>query len=236
MLLWKDGLPAVAVPSVTSLYNIKTKTFILRYISTMKSWFNFRKVSLALALSASAVSARSQMGKTGQVDPINKENIKSIVYELPYLPGKKVTIVQGYNGWFSHKGENALDFWMRKGQTICASRGGTVIETRSDSKKGGPSMKYIGDGNYVIIKHNDSTYAAYWHMMYNSVMIKVGDTVSAGQPIGKVGSTGFSSGPHLHFEVYYYDYKGQYQTLKTVFKTTRGIKRPKGWHFYRKPK
>jgi len=201
----------------------------------MKTLVKLRRVSLALALSATAVSAHSQMGKANGVDSTRKEDKKSIVYELPYLPGKKVTIVQGYNGWFSHKGENSLDFWMRKGQTICASRGGTVIDTRSDSKIGGPSMKFIGDGNYVVIKHNDSTYAAYWHMLYNSVMVKEGDTVLAGQPIGKVGSTGFSSGPHLHFEVYYYDRTGKYQTLKTVFKTSRGIKKPKGWHFYRRP-
>lgn len=201
----------------------------------MKTWVNISRVSLALALSASAVSAHSQMGKASGLDSSRNDDTKSIVYELPYLPGKKVTIVQGYNGWFSHKGENSLDFWMRKGETICAARGGTVIDTRSDSKRGGASYKYISDGNYVIVKHSDSTYAAYWHMLFNSVMVKEGDTVVAGQPIGKVGSTGFSSGPHLHFEVYYYDHKGQYKTMKTVFRTSRGIKKPKGWHFYRRP-
>lgn len=189
----------------------------------------------ALALALSTTSAHSQIGKTDLKDSIANEEIKTIVYELPYLPGKSVSIVQGYNGMWSHKGENSLDFWMRKGQTICAARGGVVVGTRSDSKKGGPSYKFISDGNYVIIKHDDSTSAAYWHLEYNGVLVKSGDTVIAGQPIGKVGSTGFSSGPHLHFEVYYSDRFGSYHTLKTVFRTSKGIKKPKAWRFYKKP-
>jgi murein DD-endopeptidase MepM/ murein hydrolase activator NlpD len=201
----------------------------------MKGFLRLHKIQLAIGLSASMVSAYSQIGDAAIIDTLQTDDIKTIVYELPYLPGKNVSIVQGYNGWFSHKKTNALDFNMRRGQVICAARGGVVQSTRSDSKIGGPSYKYISDGNYVIIKHNDSTSAAYWHMEYNSVMVNSGDTVVAGQPIGKVGTTGFSSGPHLHFEVYYFDKYGKEHTVKTVFRTTRGIKKPRGWHFYKKP-
>jgi murein DD-endopeptidase MepM/ murein hydrolase activator NlpD len=201
-----------------------------------KKVFTFRRFTLALALSASAISAYSQTGKTEKLDTAKKDDIKTLVYELPYLPGKKISIVQGYNGWFSHKGENSLDFLMKRGEVICAARGGIVSGSRSDSKIGGASYKFINDGNYVIIQHDDSTSAAYWHMEFNSLMVKSGDTVVAGQPIGRVGTTGFSSGPHLHFEVYYYDRSGKFKTLKTVFRTSRGIKKPRGWHFYRRPK
>jgi murein DD-endopeptidase MepM/ murein hydrolase activator NlpD len=217
-------------------FSVKTKFSIFRYNSRMKKIFAKRRISLAVALSACAVTAFSQTGKTESLDTVKKDEIRTVIYELPYLPGKKVSIVQGYNGWFSHKGENSLDFLMRRGEVICAARGGVVVNTRSDSKKGGASYKYINDGNYVIIKHDDSTSAAYWHMEYNSIMVKSGDTVVAGQPIGKVGTTGFSSGPHLHFEVYYYDRNGRFRTLKTVFRTSRGLKKPRGWHFYKRPK
>lgn len=176
----------------------------------------------------------SQSDKISNKDSL--EQASSIVYELPFLPGKKVSIAQGYNGGFSHKGVNALDFNMRKCQIICAARSGVVYGLKEDSKKGGASRKYINDGNYIIVKHADSTYAAYWHLNYNGVLVDLGDSVLAGDSIGLVGSTGFSSGPHLHFEVYYYDHKGFYKTLKTPFNTTRGVKMPKGWHFYRKPK
>jgi murein DD-endopeptidase MepM/ murein hydrolase activator NlpD len=203
----------------------------------MRNLFKFPRYHLAIALSTTAISAFSQLGTSSRVDSNKTKNdAPLVIYQLPYLPGKKVTIAQGYNGIWSHKGENSLDFWMRKGQIICAARSGIVQSTRSDSKKGGASYKFINDGNYIIIKHDDSTSAAYWHLDYNGVLVKPGDTITAGQPIGKVGSTGFSSGPHLHFEIYYFDKFGKYHTLKTVFKTSRGIKKPKAWHFYRRPK
>jgi len=197
------------------------------------------KYTVALGLTASTLNARSQTGEAN-VNPDSlmkkKEEVTTVIYELPFVEGKKVSIVQGYNGWFSHSKSNALDFLMRKGQVICAARGGIVQSTRSDSKRGGPSYKYISDGNYVIIKHSDSTSAAYWHMDYNSILVQAGDTVVAGQPIGRVGMTGFTSGPHLHFEVYYFDKFGKEHTVKTVFRTSRGLKKPRAWHFYKRPK
>ncbi len=204
----------------------------------MKRIFHYSTLSIAVALCSTAVSAYSQLGKAGTevLDSTKNEKVKMVVYELPYISGKNVSIVQGYNGWWSHQKSNALDFLMRRGEVICAARDGIVQSTRSDSQKGGASYKFISDGNYVIIKHDDSTSAAYWHMEYNSVMVKEGDTIKAGQPIGKVGSTGFSSGPHLHFEVYYFDRYGKEHTVKTVFRTSRGIKKPRTWHFYKKPK
>jgi murein DD-endopeptidase MepM/ murein hydrolase activator NlpD len=215
---------------------IKTKNPNFRFNLIMKSKFKLRGLRMAFALSATVVTAHAQLGKPEIVkDSTFKDEVKTIVYELPYLPGKKVSIVQGYNGWWSHQKSNALDFLMRKGQIICAARGGVVQSCRSDSKKGGPSYKYISDGNYVIIKHDDSTSAAYWHLEFGGVLVKAGDTVVAGQPIGKVGTTGFSSGPHLHFEVYYFDKNGNEHTVKTVFRTTRGIKKPRTWHFYKRP-
>jgi murein DD-endopeptidase MepM/ murein hydrolase activator NlpD len=202
----------------------------------MKKLFRLHRYQIAMALSGASVSAYSQMGNAEmKQDSIPKKDVSTIVYELPYLPDKNVMIAQGYNGLWSHKGENALDFWMRKGQIICAAREGVVLSTKSDSKKGGPFNKYINDGNYIIIKHNDSTSAAYWHLEYKGVLVKAGDSISAGQPIGKVGSTGFSSGPHLHFEVYYFDRFGKFHTVKTVFKTKKGIKKPKAWRFYKRP-
>jgi murein DD-endopeptidase MepM/ murein hydrolase activator NlpD len=206
----------------------------------MKSIFrNHFRNTLAIGLTATAISASAQLANNNATDidssRLKKDDIKTVIYELPYLPGKNVSIVQGYNGWWSHQKSNSLDFLMRRGQVICAARSGIVQSTRSDSKIGGPSYKFIGDGNYVIIKHDDSTSAAYWHMEYNTVMVKHGDTVVAGQPIGKVGTTGFSSGPHLHFEVYYFDKNGKEHTVKTVFRTTRGTKKPRTWRFYKKP-
>lgn len=56
-------------------------------------------------------------------------------------------------------------------------------------------------GNYVVIYHGDGTSSLYAHMMNKSITVKVGDKVKRGQQIGKVGSTGDSTGNHLHFSV-----------------------------------
>lgn len=60
---------------------------------------------------------------------------------------------------------------------------------------------WLDYGNVVKIKHADGTESVYGHVKYNSITVKVGDTVKAGQKIAVVGSSGYSSGPHLHFEI-----------------------------------
>jgi hypothetical protein len=57
--------------------------------------------------------------------------------------------------------------------------------------------------NYVVIQHADGSRALYWHMKKNFVTtVPIGQPVSAGEYLGVVGSSGSSSGPHLHFEVW----------------------------------
>lgn len=60
-------------------------------------------------------------------------------------------------------------------------------------------------GNWVILDHGNGWTTGYFHMATNTITVQVGDTVQAGQFLGLVGSSGYSSGPHLHFEVDYYD-------------------------------
>ena len=61
---------------------------------------------------------------------------------------------------------------------------------------------YGGYGNYVNISHDYGYSTAYGHM--SSIKVNAGDYVEKGQVIGYVGSTGYSTGPHLHFEVLLY--------------------------------
>lgn len=60
-----------------------------------------------------------------------------------------------------------------------------------------------GVANAVILEHDDGQggtwHTLYWHMMKDSVVVKLGQTVKRGAPLGKVGSSGYSSMPHLHF-------------------------------------
>jgi murein DD-endopeptidase MepM/ murein hydrolase activator NlpD len=75
------------------------------------------------------------------------------------------------------------------GTTVDAAAAGTVTHA-------GPAGTY---GNLITIKHANGVETRYAHLSATSV--KEGDHVEAGQPIGAVGTTGYSTGPHLHFEV-----------------------------------
>lgn len=92
--------------------------------------------------------------------------------------------IQGYTKM--HKG---TDFGAPSGTPIFAAGDGTV--TRANW--------FSGYGKYVSIKHNGTYSTAYAHM--SQINVKPGQRVRQGQVIGRVGSTGNSTGPHLHFEV-----------------------------------
>ena len=56
-------------------------------------------------------------------------------------------------------------------------------------------------GNYVVLDHGGGWETRYLHLKHNSLKVRAGDRVAAGQPLGFMGTTGYSTGVHLHFEV-----------------------------------
>ena len=94
------------------------------------------------------------------------------------------------NEWRYHSG---MDIGCQFGDAVWASDGGTVVIAGSNG----------GYGNCVMIDHGyvngDNYYTLYGHL--SSISVSVGQSVSQGQVIGAVGSTGVSTGPHLHFEI-----------------------------------
>lgn len=86
---------------------------------------------------------------------------------------------------------SGVDLAAPSGTPIKATRSGTVTRATYDS----------GSGYYVSINHGDGFSSSYLHMTH--YIVAVGDYVSQGQVIGYVGSTGWSTGPHLHFSIYY---------------------------------
>jgi hypothetical protein len=125
----------------------------------------------------------------------------SFVYWLPYAHGRSYLFVQGSNSKFSHKGELAYDFKMKEGSKVCAARGGTVVNLRSDSERGGLKPENMSDGNYIIIQHDDGSQAWYWHLKKDGVLVTQGQKVAQGAVIGLSGNTGYTAFPHLHFQV-----------------------------------
>ena len=90
-----------------------------------------------------------------------------------------------------NKLHQGTDFAAPTGTPIMASGSGTVVM----------AQKYKGYGNYVKIRHNSTFETAYAHMSKYGKGIRKGVRVNQGQIIGYVGSTGLSTGPHLHYEV-----------------------------------
>ena len=56
-------------------------------------------------------------------------------------------------------------------------------------------------GNYVMMDHGNEEYSLYAHLKPGSVLVRVGQSVGAGEPIGRLGSSGNSTEPHLHFQL-----------------------------------
>ena len=124
--------------------------------------------------------------------PINGARLSS-----PF--GMRKHPIDGYNKM--HKG---TDFAAPKGTPIMASGSGVI-------KKAGWCG---GGGNCVVIKHNSTYQTIYAHMSKFAKGIRSGTRVKQGQTIGYVGSTGKSTGPHLHYEVLINGKRVNSQTLK----------------------
>lgn len=90
-----------------------------------------------------------------------------------------------------------IDIGASSGENVIASKSGKITEVVSHCKSTGCK----GYGNMIKIKHDDGTSTKYAHLLQKSVKVKKGDYVNQGQVIALVGSTGTSTGPHLHFEV-----------------------------------
>ena len=97
---------------------------------------------------------------------------------------------------------HAVDFAMPVGTDVLAAREGVVFDVASTNFQGGPEQeRYAELANLVRILHDDGTYAVYAHLNWNTIRVRPGDRVAAGEYIADSGNTGFSTGPHLHFAV-----------------------------------
>ena len=133
------------------------------------------------------------------------------------------------DGELNDANENASDAgW---GREILAPAAGTVVYARNDvptnphpgAAPDSNWYKALHDpvtaiaGNCVIIDHGNSEYSVMMHMQQGSVLVTLGDRVAAGQVIGKLGNSGDSFGPHLHYQLQSGPRLFQYQSLPVTF-------------------
>jgi hypothetical protein len=93
------------------------------------------------------------------------------------------------------------------GDAVYSATSGVVVSTRNDLPENTPPNPLPNLdvdnalGNHVIVDIGDGRFATYAHLQPGSVQVSVGDRVDRGQPLGRVGNTGSSTAPHLHFHV-----------------------------------
>lgn len=127
-------------------------------------------------------------------------------YRLPFEDGLSFRIGQAPGGPITtHRtAENlhAVDIPMPEGTPLVATRDGVVIYTQTEQVYGAQNPDLLSRANEVRILHKDGAITTYAHLAPGGVLVKPGERVNAGTRIGYSGSTGFSSGPHLHFAVH----------------------------------
>ena len=113
------------------------------------------------------------------------------------------TCVQGNDGGDTHIDElrYAFDFSLPVGTPILAAADGIVVATVDCHRAGDRGTKEMRiKANYVALRHDCGMYTRYYHLCHKGVCVNVGERVHRGMQVGLSGNTGFSGGPHLHFD------------------------------------
>ena len=132
----------------------------------------------------------------------NSGNSNNNITNNPSASGYIRPIV-GYGitcGWMGYANHTGVDFSGVgiSGKPILAAKSGTVVTSTALKNSNGTYRSY---GEYIVINHHDGTMTLYAHGAPGSRLVSVGQKVSQGQQIMSVGTTGNSTGYHLHFEV-----------------------------------
>ncbi len=129
----------------------------------------------------------------------------SYAYAIPFHAGEEHRLIQGFGGAFSHTGSNeyAIDFECPEGTPVLSARDGTVVATNDAATDHGTTPEFVDydHTNFVLIAHDDGTLGQYMHLEPGGVDVQPGERVGRGQAIARSGNTGYSTTPHLHFQV-----------------------------------
>jgi len=144
------------------------------------------------------------------------------LYIIPFPAGSSYSVTQSYcNPFGGHNNTFAYDFHLSIGDTVVASRPGTVLFT-NDQYLDGDIIS--GHENNVFITHDDGTVIRYTHLMHNGALVSAGEEIVEGQAIALSGNTGNTGNvPHLHFALFRdnTDYGGK-NTLPVNYRNADG--------------
>ena len=139
--------------------------------------------------------ARQEAANSGSSNVSNITNNPSSSGYIRPIVGYSITC-----GWMGYSGHTGVDFSGSgiSGKPILAAKAGTVVTSTALKYANGNYRSY---GEYIVINHHDGTMTLYAHGAPGSRLVSPGQSVSQGQQIMSVGTTGNSTGYHLHFEV-----------------------------------
>ncbi len=210
-LIWQDGVPPVDVLKLEFSYaygeDIKALADSIMNEALSSEYDREKEFDEQQALMEEINQTQLEKMETmitGKIKYYQEENgitvdsdkifdlINSMTYPLD-SDYKTITTYNGYNELQggTHYGIDIADEGI-KGELVLSPLPGTVVEANSDGWN-------KGFGNYVIIDHGSGLSTVYAHL--DEVHYIAGQSVAQGSVIGTVGSTGWSTGPHLHFEI-----------------------------------
>ncbi len=147
------------------------------------------EATLVQEVELQAEQRNKALGNLAEQAEKEAETINSNRWELP-VAGYRLTSTFGQAGYYWSSGyHTGLDFAAPTGTSITAVANGVVTSVGSEGAYGNKTVVTLEDGTEI------------WYCHQNSFAVSVGDNVVAGQLIGTVGSTGNTTGPHLHLEV-----------------------------------
>jgi len=146
------------------------------------------EVRLQQAAEQQAAERNAELKSLGKAAEARAGEIAKNQWHLP-TTGYRLTARFGMSGGMWSSNHTGLDMATASGTPIVAVANGTITETGSDGSYGNKTVQTLEDGTEI------------WYCHQTDIGVSPGDSVSGGQQIGTVGSTGNSTGPHLHLEV-----------------------------------
>ncbi len=173
--------------SIAKYYGIDAQNIIDYPFNTFNNDETFAISAGQELMIPDAIKPRELIIDTNRYTAKSVAPIPGVVGEGNFMWPTAGRISQRYS-WY----HRAVDIASRESPNVVAAQGGTVVTA---GWNGG------GYGNYVIIDHGNGYQTLYGHMLNKSIVVKPGERVNQGQKLGILGSTGRSTGPHLHFEI-----------------------------------
>ncbi|MBS1650908.1 MAG: peptidoglycan DD-metalloendopeptidase family protein [Bacteroidetes bacterium] len=207
------------IDSLLEKTDIKAKDVdLLNYYSSVLKYSNSDTVKLS-PFNLNELSFYSKKDETALFPLASLDSIQpsfNLILEndlLSFYNSPHNGVISSNYGWRGKRMHKGIDIDLRRGDKITAAFDGKVRVAKYQG----------GFGNVVIIMHPNGLESVYAHL--SKIKVKTGDIVLSGQTIGLGGSTGRSTGPHLHFELRYKGYTLNPATVisftehKTIFKT-----------------